>query len=302
MKYYLGIALFAAVTSATPAFAMITDMDIQQQQIKLQVGCYEVAFDFKETQTLVAGNNPSPEYHAKGLEYVHLDTDTPGHVILQHILITPYGPQKHWRQEWVYESAEMMTFQGSRHWKTEPVPSPTGQWLQKVYQVDDSPRYECSANWDKLTEEWNCEAPSPLPRREFTVRNDYQILMRGNRVAITPEGWVHGQVNKKVSVATTPNTVIAVEEGANTYTKTDISRCQPAIDWWTNNGATWKVIQDMWSHIRGHHPELKLKAKVNDQLLWERLFEEAELATVSASFATPQFKKLIHDVIHEYFE
>jgi hypothetical protein len=274
----------------------------QQSQLKSQAGCFEVNFDFKETQTLIAGNQPSPEYHAKGLEYVLLDQDEPGHLIFQHVLVTPMGPQKHWRQEWVYEGTETLTFQGTRHWLTEKVADPTGKWVQKVYQVDDSPRYECSAAWNTQTQSWDCEAPSPLPRREFTVRSDYEVLMRGNHVAITADGWIHGQKNKKVSLATQPSTVLAIEEGANTYTRTDMSRCQAAIDWWATNGATWKVIQDMWLHIRGHHKELKLKAKVNDKLLWERLFEEAELATVSATFATPEFQKKVHDVIHEYFE
>jgi len=30
----------------------------------------------------------------------------------------------------------------------------------------------------------------PLPRREFSVRNDYNVLSGSNRHTITPTGWV----------------------------------------------------------------------------------------------------------------
>src|SRR6185369_4309615 len=38
----------------------------------------------------------------------------------------------------------------------------------------------------------------PLPRREFSVRKDYDVLVGTNRVTITPTGWVQLEENLKV--------------------------------------------------------------------------------------------------------
>jgi len=37
-----------------------------------------------------------------------------------------------------------------------------------------------------------------LPRREYSKRSDYNVMMRGNHVEITDEGWLHEQDNEKV--------------------------------------------------------------------------------------------------------
>lgn len=291
--------LFLLLPLQSPA-DVLTGPEAEQNQIRSQVGCFDVTFQFKETETLIPGAVASPDHLSHGLEYVILDTDEPGRMIFQHILVTPFGPQKHWRQEWVYEGTDLLTYVGTRHWQTQKISAPQGQWVQRVYQVDDSPRYECTGKWDTTSQSWECLAPSPLPRREFTVRSDYDILMRGNIVQIKSDGWVHGQKNEKFS--TVSGTVVAKEEGANTYVRTAASRCESAEQWWKDNGQTWKVIQDMWLHIRGHHTELKMKARVDGKLLWERLFEIAEEASAKATSATDEFKKQVHDTIHLYFE
>src|SRR3546814_951309 len=38
----------------------------------------------------------------------------------------------------------------------------------------------------------------PLPRREYTKRDDYNVLIGINRHTITPNGWTHEQFNTKV--------------------------------------------------------------------------------------------------------
>ena len=75
-----------------------------------------------------------------------------------------------------------------------------GQWTQKVFQVDDSPRYEGSGYWVHLDQKsyWENTTSAPLPRREYTKRNDYNVTERGNRQEITSTGWVHDQNNKKI--------------------------------------------------------------------------------------------------------
>ena len=38
----------------------------------------------------------------------------------------------------------------------------------------------------------------PLPRRESSVRDDYDVLIGHNRHTIVPSGWVHEEENYKV--------------------------------------------------------------------------------------------------------
>nr|WP_286803404.1 DUF6607 family protein [Acinetobacter sp. UBA2063] len=72
--------------------------------------------------------------------------------------------------------------------------------MQTVWQVDDSPRYAGLGRWTKdngVTEWTSNETYRPLPRREHTIRNDYDVIIGTNRHALTATGWVHEQDNIK---------------------------------------------------------------------------------------------------------
>ena len=78
-----------------------------------------------------------------------------------------------------------------------------GSWSQFVYQVDDSPRYEGFGEWKHYqnSSTWKSnETPRPLPRREKSVRSDYDLIIGTNIHTITPSGWVHEQNNNKVTL------------------------------------------------------------------------------------------------------
>lgn len=45
---------------------------------------------------------------------------------------------------------------------------------------------------------WENKTSSPLPRREYTKRDDYNVMLRGNRHEITDYGWMHEQDNDKM--------------------------------------------------------------------------------------------------------
>ena len=66
-----------------------------------------------------------------------------------------------------------------------------GAWVQSVYQVDDSPRYAAGplAASDSFSTWISDETWRPLPRREWSVRNDYQVLVEPI-ATITPTGWM----------------------------------------------------------------------------------------------------------------
>lgn len=306
----LALAMIASTTLAQAAKSPQSEQDA----IRAMSGCYEVKFHFIETFV----NDPayaihSKEYQEHGLELVELDQDSGDEIALQHILLTPDGVQKHWRQEWSFEPTKLLQFKGNLTWDTQVLEqtSTKGMWAQRVYQVDDSPRYECAAPWvqcmmpnGQMKSYWECEANAPLPRREFSQRSDYQILKRLNRQEITSTGWTHEQDNSKMKLAdaTDINSLlseVAREKGEDTYTKVDDSRCAPAKDYWKQNKEVWHGIQAMWKHIASHHPTLKFKAKMNGQTLWMALFEFADRAMAS-SMTTVQVQEQAHDLIHEF--
>tara|TARA_Y100000590_G_C15728347_1_gene1016083 strand:- start:2144 stop:3046 length:903 start_codon:yes stop_codon:yes gene_type:complete len=253
--------------------------------IKQMCGCFEVTFEFSETfiyskDTLY---KPSKNKIDRGLEWAELVVDEKDKISIQHIL--QVGPPsdlyivKHWRQDWLYQNQEFYFYDGDNNWKYNKVSKEDvkGQWTQKVFQVDDSPRYEGSGSWVHIDGKsfWESTADAPLPRRELSVRNDYNILKRGNRHEITNFGWVHDQNNKKViRKIGEDDFVIASEKGYNTYKRVDNKRCQGASDWWQKNKEKWAVVRSQWDDIFSRNQLLSLKKQIDDKPLFIYLFAE----------------------------
>ncbi len=256
-----------------------------REAIKKMCGCFEVTFNFAETFQYSQDSlyKPSETKTDRGLEWAELVEDDKNKVSIQHILQVgraddPYIV-KHWRQDWLYENQDFYMFDGDNKWNYQKKSKDEvdGQWTQKVYQVDDSPRYEGSSTWVHVDGKsfWENTTPAPLPRREYTKRSDYNITMRGNRHEITKEGWVHDQDNHKVlRTSGKKDVVIAEEKGYNTYKKVDDSRCQAAQDWWKEHHNKWAVIRSKWDEVYGRSKNLALEAKVNNKVLYKHLFDD----------------------------
>ena len=157
-----------------------------------------------------------------------------------------------------------------------------GQWTQKVFQVDDSPRYEGTSSWVHVDGKsfWENLTPAPLPRREYTKRSDYNILERWNRQEITEYGWVHIQNNSKILKTDFDSRIIAKEFGSSPYKRVDIKKCAEAIDWWNSNKLKWESVRSEWEKIYHLDEDLSLNKKVNGIFLYEHLlfsdkFEES---------------------------
>lgn len=134
----------------------ITAQDKKKQDknaIKKMCGCYEVTFNFAETFQYSNDSlyKPSKTKIAKGLEWAQLVEEDKNKISIQHLLQVgdPSKPHivKHWRQDWIFQNTDFYMFNGNNSWNYESKPKSDvkGQWTQKVYQVDDSPRYEGSA-------------------------------------------------------------------------------------------------------------------------------------------------------------
>ncbi|ALJ05723.1 hypothetical protein APS56_11565 [Pseudalgibacter alginicilyticus] len=260
------------------------------QAIKNMCGCYEVTFNFAETFNYSKDSlyKASSTKIDKGYEWAQLVEDNKNKISIQHLLQvgSPNNPYivKHWRQDWLYENTNFYMFNGDNTWNyiTKSKAEVKGQWTQKVYQVDDSPRYQGSGTWVHVDGKtyWENITDAPLPRREYTKRSDYNITTRGNRHEITSTGWVHDQDNAKViREAGRADVILAREKGYNTYVKIPDSKCKAAIDWWNKNKAKWALVRDKWNDVYSRNKNLVLKEKVDNKPLYKFLFDEEEYST-----------------------
>ena len=256
-----------------------------QNAIKSMCGCYEVSFNFAETFTYSNDTSyvPSKVKHDKALEWIELVEDTDDRIVMQHLLIV--GKQdkpaviKHWRQDWLYENTELYTYYVDNKWNYNQLSAEDvkGQWTQKVFQVDDSPRYEGSATWVHVDGKsfWENTTDAPLPRREYTKRSDYNVTVRTNKHAITNEGWIHDQDNNKVIRSSgNKDILLAQEKGINTYKKVADNKCKAAQDWWLTNKDNWALVRAKWDRVFEKKTALNLKTTVNNKPLYKHLFSD----------------------------
>tara|TARA_B100001059_G_scaffold83225_1_gene81317 strand:- start:867 stop:1769 length:903 start_codon:yes stop_codon:yes gene_type:complete len=280
---YLTLTLFALglVFSVSAQSKMKKDAEA----IKNMCGCFEVTFNFAETFNYSKDSlyKPSKNKIAKALEWAQLIEDKKGKIAIQHILQmgSPDEPYiiKHWRQDWIYENQDFYMYDSNNKWiyKKKSKEDVKNQWTQKVYQVDDSPRYEGSSSWVHVDGKsyWENTTDAPLPRREYTIRSDYNVTVRGNRHEITSSGWIHDQDNKKlIRKADTEDFIIAKEKGYNVYKRLDDTDCAGANKWWGDNKMKWSIVRNKWDQVFALNDNLLLEKKVNNKPLYKYLFSE----------------------------
>ena len=251
-----------------------------QKAIKAMCGCFEVKFNFAETFQYIKDENyvPSKTKYEYGLEWVALVEDLDNKIVMQHLLIV--GDTmivKHWRQDWEFENTKFYNFKKDLTWnfETKPKNEVKGQWTQRVFQVDDSPRYEGSATWLHVDGRhfWTNTADAPLPRREYTVRSDYNVLKRTNTHEIVKDGWIHNQDNEKiVRNENVKDVLLAKEKGIDFYKKVDDSKCIAAQKYWKKNAMMWKKIRDKWETIFVKDKDLVMQIPQDKQPLFMKLF------------------------------
>ena len=283
------------------SFAQPTKKELDRGSIKKMCGCFEVEFKFSETFNYSSDSLyvPSPNKIAGALEYAQLVEEDDDRIVIQHLLLvgdesSPYII-KHWRQDWLFENQDFYNYEGDNRWdfikkKEEDV---VGTWTQKVYQVDDSPRYEGNGSWVYVDGKtyWESETNAPLPRREYTQRSDYNITYRRNKHMIVEEGWVHDQDNDKIIREKRKDSfILAEEKGINTYRRVDDKRCEGAINWWKDNKDYWSLVRASWADIYSKNKNLKLAEKVDGKRLYEKLF----------FMPTTTDEKTIVDIIKSY--
>lgn len=278
VKNLLAVAIFSF--GMTGVFAQKT-LDKKEKDIaviKDMCGCYEVDFQYAETFAPDIAYEKAYNYTAKALEWAKLIVDKDNEISIQHILvINDTMTVKHWRQDWLYENTERYEYAANDKWSYVEMPKENtkGQWTQEVFHVDDSPRYSGSATWVHVDGKsfWEDAADAPLPRREYSHRDDYNVMNRGNRIEITDFGWIHDQDNKKIiRTEGKEDVLLAQEKGINTYRKVADEKCLAAQKWWKENKEFWGDIRDKWSDVYERDQDLQLKDKIDGKPLYQQLF------------------------------
>jgi hypothetical protein len=270
----------------------LSPFERDRRAILAMAGPYRASFDFIETAGFDPEWTPARPYRSWGTEYVYVLEDRGDFVSLQHVLVMsvipdgadePIGPfvTKHWRQDWHYEADGYHAYRGEGVWeRVELAPvERAGTWTQTVWQVDDSPRYASHGRWihDGVRSAWT-GAPTlrPLPRREFSVRDDYDVLGAVNRHLITPTGWIHEEHNDKRALDAGATRILAEELGLNRYERIVGHDFGPGDAYLERTGPFWALVREAWAGLFDRHERLVFRAGSPDGPLFGKLFEYAD--------------------------
>lgn len=263
-------------------------------------GEYKVDFDFRETVELAPGYARRAPKRSGGNEVVIVVEDTPTKIVLQHLLVSDDGGHvtKHWRQDWMYEAPQRFEFSADQTWAVRAIdPASTrGAWTQCVYEVSDAPRYCGTGRWNHRygVSTWTSDRSwRPLPRREYTVREDYNAINAENRHTILPGGWTHEQDNTKTVRDASGGTVrtLVREFGFNDYRKASDFDFGPAYRYWERTAPYWARVRARWDAALAAGG-LHLDTKVDGMALIVPLFEQAAQVEAGAPVVDARIDEL----------
>lgn len=274
----------------------LTPVERDRRAIRALAGAYRTSFDFIETIGFTPGYEPSRPYQSWGTEYVYIVADEPEFISLQHILVMRIRQEdgtlsepmviKHWRHDWTYEDRDLHEYAGHNSWRHRRLSEDeaSGTWSQAVFQVDDSPRYETFGRWvhEPGYSHWETEATlRPLPRREFSVRDDYHALAGTMRISVTPSGWVMEEDALKLVLtdggeprAELP--YLARESGISRYEHITGFDFSAGDAYWQETGPFWAEVRRFWSELYASEDRFALHKEVDGTPLFRALFSLAD--------------------------
>lgn len=271
-------------------------LERDRRAILAMAGDYRVTFDFLEVETFPPQSPRDKPYQSWGTERVYVDADTGKSISLVHILdmriveddgsVSDPMVTKHWRQTWQYEPATIVEFKGRDRWEQRKLNAAErmGQWSQTVYQVDESPRYASVGRWSHSASfsTWlSADTARPLPRREWSVRKDYQVLLGTNRHTITATGWTQEENNLKAVLTPeraldTAKPYLAREYGVARYSRIKDYDFAAADEYYQRTRSFWDGVLSTWHQLFAAHPQITLRAPIDQAGLFHKLFEYAD--------------------------
>tara|TARA_B100000787_G_scaffold167370_1_gene154037 strand:- start:98 stop:1168 length:1071 start_codon:yes stop_codon:yes gene_type:complete len=268
----------------------LTKFEKDRLSILSMAGKYRVYFDFMETMGFVENYHPKQPYQSWATEFVEVIEEEKYFISLQHTIVMYYKQEdglisdpvvmKHWRQDWQYEDNIINKYIGNKTWERNKISwsQKKGTWSQSVYQVDDSPRYQSYGKWIHSVNfsSWSSnETWRQLPRREYSVRDDYDVLIGINTQTITPTGWVHEQNNKKV-LLNKGHEVLAKEIGIARYERIKDFNWEAGNEYWDKTDVFWRAVRSAWNKKLNNSKIFKLQNEVDGEILFSKLFMLAD--------------------------
>lgn len=309
MKKACTLLLAVLLSSAAVAQSKMTKaekakFEADKTAIKQMIGCYEVTFEFAETFAAQRDYEYKDRKFERGVETVFIVEETPTKISLQHILVVNDTMiVKHWRQDWLYQNRELLQYEGdNRYIKVQlPASKTKGTWTQKVYQVDDSPRYEGIGTWLHVDGRtfWQSTSDAPLPRREFTTRSDYNILRRHSTMELTAYGWILEQDNEKIKRTAAGDSLIVWEKGFEKFTKGNFN-CEPAYSWWTKNEQYWADVRVVWERTFAANQSLDFSRAPEAAPLFSKLFAKGDEVAKLGHYDAQQVQREVEQIIQDF--
>jgi hypothetical protein len=290
-----------------------------RRAILAMAGTYRVTFDFLEVVPFSVRDKPTAPYQSWGTEKVYVDTDDGQSVSLVHILemrivqqdgsISEPMVTKHWRQDWQYQPTHIVEYRGRDRWQRRKLSAAEskGAWLQTVYQVDESPRYASIGRWGHSASfsHWlSAETWRPLPRREWSVRDDYNVLVGTNRHTVSATGWIQEENNLK-AVLTDARAVdpsrpyVAREYGVARYERIRDADFAAADQYYGQTKQFWDQVREQWSQIFLERGEVTLKGPVDKLGLFRPLFAQADAVAEQGAAASSKNEVVIRDALKD---
>jgi hypothetical protein len=292
-----------------------------RRAILAMAGPYRVSFDFLEVLRFDPAAKPDVPYQSWGTEFVFVAEDRGDFIALQHILVMRVLQtdgkssepivMRHWRQEWRHEPERMLAYEGGNTWALQALAPDRrrGAWTQTVLQVDDSARYAAAGRWQHAdgSSTWiSDETRRPLPRREFSVRKDYDVLEGTNRHTIVPNGWVQEENNLKLALdgnrkprAELP--YLAREYGVARYERIRDYDFAPGRRYFERTEPFWAEVRAAWARVVEKQGRYTLKSQVDQGSLFMPFFEYAARLDDGAAFDREEARAFIERILRERY-
>lgn len=299
--------------------AGINAQERDRRAILAMAGEYRVSFDFLEVVQFDTHAPKDVPYQSWATEKVYVIENRPDFVSLQHILVQHILNQegkvespivtKHWRQDWRYEPGYLDEYLGPVRWQRRKLDAEDsmGRWSQTAYQVDDSPRYAAIGRWEHNPSfsTWiSGNTLRPLPRREYTFRNDYQQLIATNRHTILPTGWVQEENNLKSRVtqpAQSPTLPFAGREyGIARYERITGTDFSAGDRYWQQSSGLWSQVREYWAELFASGKPICLRAAPDQNRLYIPLFEMAADTKKLKAATESQLREWSRQIIEGY--
>ena len=271
-------------TEPSPAWRALQESGLSaferdRRAILAMAGIYRVSFDFLEVDSFKAGSSAPAPYQSWATEKVYVDRDEPGFISLVHILemrIVAAGGAvgepfvtKHWRQDWRFEPSTIVEYQGRDRWRMRALSQSERagrSGRRPSIRSTNLPAMPASAAGSTTPSfsTWSSgETWRPLPRREWSVRDDYQVLIGTNRHTVAPTGWTQEENNLKAVL--TPDRVVdprrpfaGREYGFARYERLLPEGFAAADDYYGKTRAFWNRVAaslvDRFRSTRRDHP------------------------------------------------